>query len=477
MGREAEGVVPARSSLVEEMALGDLGDDRLNERRNRLMTVLERHPDTTFPHICADDAEVEALYRFLRNPRVTPDAILAPHAEATQRRCAALHEVLVIHDTTEMVFAGDTPRAGLTPLGPDRYGFGVHMALAVSADGVRAPLGVASLIPFVHKTRPPGTARRWRERIADPDKESRVWIDSVDAVRGRLDRPNAAIHVMDRGADSYALFATLATRGDRVVARLAQDRAVVAEDGAAATVAAAAPQTAVCERQVSVARRQRKNQPPRARQQHPPRAERVATLHVAARHFVMQRPHALPSTLPRSISVNVVYVWEAAPPDGEDPISWRLITTESIDSVDQVLQIVDWYSARWIIEEFFKALKTGCAYEKRQLESLQTLVIALALLAPIAWQLLLLRHLSRHAPTAAAKVVFSARQIAVLRAAPAGQALPPTPTIGAVLLAIARLGGHLKQNGPPGWLVLGRGVQTLLVMESGWAAAEHASRM
>ena len=37
------------------------------------------------------------------------------------------------------------------------------------------------------------------------------------------------------------------------------------------------------------------------------------------------------------------------------------MTTEPIDTVEQVLRIVDWYRARWVIEEFFKALKTGCA--------------------------------------------------------------------------------------------------------------------
>ena len=38
--------------------------------------------------------------------------------------------------------------------------------------------------------------------------------------------------------------------------------------------------------------------------------------------------------------------------------------------------------------------------QKRQLESLDTLLIALALLAPVAWQLLVLRHLARELPNA-----------------------------------------------------------------------------
>jgi hypothetical protein len=176
--------------------------------------------------------------------------------------------------------------------------------------------------------------------------------------------------------------------------------------------------------------------------------------------------------LPPSLTVHVVDVWEATPPAGEEPVTWRLMTTEPIDTVTQILQIVDWYRARWVIEEYFKALKTGCAYEKRQLESLDTLLVALALLAPIAWQLLLFRHLARHAPTAPATAVLSRQQLRVLRAAPQAVALSAAPTLEDALRAVARLGGHLRQNGPPGWLVLGRGMQKLRWMEAGWAAAK-----
>src|SRR5688572_4497607 len=71
----------ARSSLVEEMASGELGDQRLHERRDRLIALLEQHPDAGFPDACADDAEVEALYRFLRNRRVS-----LPSSRISRRR-------------------------------------------------------------------------------------------------------------------------------------------------------------------------------------------------------------------------------------------------------------------------------------------------------------------------------------------------------------------------------------------------------
>ena len=41
------------------------------------------------------------------------------------------------------------------------------------------------------------------------------------------------------------------------------------------------------------------------------------------------------------------------------------------------------------------------------------------------------------------------------------------------MLAIAGLGGHLPSNGDPGWLVLGR-EHDLLVLELGWNARTRA---
>ena len=35
------------------------------------------------------------------------------------------------------------------------------------------------------------------------------------------------------------------------------------------------------------------------------------------------------------------------------------------------------------------------------------------------------------------------------------------------MLAIAQLGGHIKNNGDPGWIVLGRGYDRLLMLEEG----------
>lgn len=173
-----------------------------------------------------------------------------------------------------------------------------------------------------------------------------------------------------------------------------------------------------------------------------------------------------------AIRLNVVYVVERRPPAGEPPVEWFLLTDLPIASADEIAFVVDCYRGRWMIEEYFKALKTGCQYEKRQLESAHSLLNAMAVLAPVAWRLLLLRHLGRHTPERPASAALTAVQLDVLRAT-AKRPMPARPTVQDAMLAVAGLGGHLPRNGDPGWLVLGRGMHDLLLLELGWRAREQ----
>jgi hypothetical protein len=469
--RSSKHVMAARAALPDEMAAGDLGDARLNARRNQVVRILAQRPDCGFPEACGDDSRTEALYRFLRNRRISLERVLEPHVQATAERCRAVGEVLVIHDTTEFNFPGEKARAGLTVVGPDRHAFWMHSALAVSADGRRAPLGVVAAASFVKKDRGQGAPDvSWRARFRDPAKQSARWRDGVTTVRARLGPGVRAIHLMDREGDSYELFAALRQQGESFIIRIHYDRRL----DTAASLHDVIPTTEwIAERTVALAPRDVRHKAKPAHQRHPARAARSATLRMAARTVMLPRPQQCGRGVPPTLTLNLVYVWEAHPPVGAAPIEWRLLTTAAIDTPAAVEQIVDWYRTRWLIEEFFKCLKTGCAYERRQLESLQTLRVALGLFVPIAWQLLLLRHLAREHADAQADAVLTTRHLHLLRVA-STRPLSSRPTVGEVLIAIARLGGHLRQNGEPGWLVLARGMQTLYAMAAGWNAAERA---
>ena len=460
-------------AAATEFASAEFGDARLTRRLMRIAEAAAAAPSAGFPEMTGSDGELEGVYRFLRNGRITPQKVLAPHFAATQWRAAGA-PVIVAHDTTDFSFGGAKPRQGLGRVGSSNcvQGFQAHFALAVSADESRKPLGVAGLKPMVrpweHRSRLPK-----QERDLNPDQsEARRWTELAFEVAMRFP---TAIHVMDREADCFTLFARLTAAGLRFVVRLGRDKLL---DSSEKLFATAAKADVMAVRSVPLSPRARHSSAGN-RHQHAARGERVAKLQLRAGSFALPRPHRprYANGYPDFLTVNVVTVVEIDTPAGDEPVCWRLITTEPIDTALQVEAIVDAYRARWRIEEFFKALKTGCAFEKRQLESLRTLVNALAVFSIIAWRLLMLRSVARASPQAPAAEALTEEQVHVLQAVSRMRApgvpqirMPPNPTVSDALLAVAALGGHIKNNGPPGWLTLGRGYDSLLLLQLGWQA-------
>jgi hypothetical protein len=399
-----------------------------------------------------DEAGREAAYRFLSNRRVTLARVLEPHIEATVERCREARKVLVISDTTEFSFS--TAREGMGFLSTERQpGFLGHFSLAVSADGRRTPLGILNIEAWTRSSRK--GSRDHFARKKDPQRESLRWERCAFAANEKLEKVEA-IHVMDREADIYELMAGLRKAERRFIIRSGQDRLL--EDGRLFETLSWTP--IHFRREVKLSSRTASRHP-ESRRSHPPRDGRVADLAVAASRVCIKKPKTcVDEGLPQALELSVVRVWEPSPPDGQEPVEWRLFTTESVATQEEIEGVVDAYRARWVIEEYFKALKTGCGYERSQLESLDALKNFLAICAPVAWQLLLLRSIGRDAPTSSASRVFSDVQLKVLRLI-ALKPLPPSPTVADAIAAIARLGAHIKSNGPPGWQVLGRGFQEL----------------
>src|SRR5207253_7243147 len=148
------------------------------------------------------------------------------------------------------------------------------------------------------------------------------------------------------------------------------------------------------------------------------RSARIARVSFCAKPVRLKKTWNLNQTdptLPEYLAVNLVVVTELNPPEGEEPVEWLLATSESIETVEDVKRVVATYKARWIIEEFFKALKTGCVFEERQLESYDALQRLLAMFLVVAWKILLLRHATRTDPEVPASTVMTPAMLQVLR--------------------------------------------------------------
>lgn len=471
----------ARIDIVDEYRGAALPDARLNQRLCRIAEAVEGRPDAGFPQLFATEAELEAFYRFANNERVGWEEILAPHIERTLERSVPRDTILVAHDTTEFRFGGAKDREGLTRGRGGKkggaksdQGFWSHFALAL--DRSHHPLGVLGLYPWTRGEKSP-TQRRVKEgKKYDPSgpSEQDRWGELIEEVEGRLGDLTNAVHVLDSEADDYALFARLVGKS-RFVVRLCYDRVTESgDDGNKQRLREFLTTLPVkCEGDANVsANKQGANA---ARKRNRARRQRKARVAMSASPVTLRRPTPQPKALPGTITVNVVYVREIDPPADVEPLEWLLLTTEPIESPEQIQTVVDYYRGRWVIEEFFKAIKTGCAYEKRQLESFETLMVALAIFVPVAWGLLNLRTMARTLPDQPASRCLSSRQLTVLRLASTND-LQGTPTVREALLAVAKLGGHLKRNGEPGWQTLGRGFLELLRLEQGFILAQRCDQ-
>jgi hypothetical protein len=424
-------------------------DRRLAERLERVAAALSAAPDESFPRALPTSAELEGAYRLFGNPKVTPDAVLAPHVKQTLNRIADQPEVLVAHDSSTISFTSEGYREGLTPARGEKQSFMLHCSLAIRADGTRRPEGVLSASYHIPTDAEDGALQeRWSTHVLD--------------VHGLGLAPDRVVHLMDREADDYEILALLKSIGGRFVIRVQYNRRL--EDGRLREMAAEA--TVRAAREVPLSKRVGKAGP-KQRKIHPKRRSRMAKLAISSIRVSIPRNSRVHGPEREELELNLVRVWEPEPPEGQPAVEWLLYTSEPIDSAEQVLKIVDWYCARWTIEEFFKALKQGCALEKRQLGDLHGLTNATALFLPIAWKLLLLKSADATRPFEPAATVLEDDELAVLRLL-AKKPLSDVPTIREAVYAIAALGGHLKHNGPPGWQTLARGYERLCSVLEGY---------
>ena len=446
--------------LRAEFASARLGDRRLNKRLDQIVDRLAEVPDRSFPNAARSDAELEGMYRFLSNGRVTLANLLEPHIEATVRRCESVPTTLVLHDTTEFRFEGVKRREGLGDL-PKGQGFFGHFALAVAAGEERVVLGLVGALTYTRS----GEGRRTlsgvdpRYRHLAVRGESARWLDLISEANDRISQL-APVHVMDREADDFATFSAMTSHDIRFVARMTvQRRRKVSRPDRPGTFFDVedllAREPVIATREVRLSRRQGTGKWQSTT--HPPRESRSALLRISAATVDVAPPK---KSKQQSLRLSVVRVVEAKAPRDATPIEWMLVSSEPVDSVEQVLAIVDMYRSRWVIEEYFKALKTGCAIERRQLETMDALLAALGVFAPMAARLLALRAHARAAPDAPASTVLDAVELKALRTI-SKKPLSKSPTTKEAIEALAALGGHLTRNGVPGWLTLARGYEQL----------------
>jgi hypothetical protein len=174
--------------------------------------------------------------------------------------------------------------------------------------------------------------------------------------------------------------------------------------------------------------------------------------------------------------VTALLAREQHPPAGEKAIEWRLLTNRPAATLEDAVELIEWYRRRWLVEIFFRILKSGCRVEALQLGTLERLERALVIYLIIAWRILQMVTWGRDCPDLPCEVVFDSEEwqaawIVAKRCQP-----PETPpTLNKMVRLIARFGGFLgrKSDGHPGPKALGIGLQRVREFAMGIAVAQE----
>jgi hypothetical protein len=331
-------------------------------------------------------------------------------------------------------------------------GFLSHLSLAVASEGPRVILGPCGLY-------------NWTRNRKNAKSEHLRWFNQVQESDGCFSS-HRAVHVMDREGDSFYNLYQLQSKGYRFVVRSCHDRQLPIGNKLSEFIAKV---PVIAERTILVGPRT-DSAFEKGRSIHPPRESRIAELHILARtvEIANTRYGKEAKALPSTIKVNVVKLLESNPPAGEKPIEWTLLTSEPISNNVQVLKVIDIYKRRWLIEEFFKALKTGCRLEERLMESEQAWYNVLTLLLGVATHILNLRVSENKKITPKDHFPLSDGDYAILKHTAKKHHLP-LKTLSDALFVIGKMGGHIThKKHPPGWRVLCRGYEKLMSMTEGY---------
>jgi hypothetical protein len=215
----------------------------------------------------------------------------------------------------------------------------------------------------------------------------------------------------------------------------------------------------------------------------PGRKQRTAELAVRFSPVVLRKPlHRTAGDLPTTLSLTIIDVRETSAPADSDPIHWRLLTTHAVHNLGEARKIVDLYRLRWLIEEFFRTLKTaGFDIEDADIgdpRAMMNLVAAATVAAVTVMQLVKARDGTTRQPLTDSFAQEERRLLEAVSSQLEGKtALQKNPhaegTLAFASWVMARLGGWTGYYGKPGPKVMRIGFEAFQRIKFGATLRLH----
>ena len=443
---------------VQEWAQLNFGNCELGDKRrtNRLVKVAEEiasNPSASLPSQIENWGDLKAAYRLFDREEVTFETIASPHWELTRR--SAKGRTLVIGDTTEIDFGRFRKIEGIGPTGNGTgQGFLLHNALMVNADSEEI-IGVAGQTIHYRKKKKSKKRLNASQRMKR-NRESEVWGTVIDQI-GRPAEDAQYVHVYDRGGDNFEVYCHLLQQhGDWVIRASKMSRIVLVGDSEERMQLKDYLRQLKPLGSYTLSLRSRDGQ-----------SAREAKIEVRVGQLKIPRPRHVSPWVRKleqpPIATNVVEVVEVEAPKGVTPVYWALFTSLPVATFDDAWVVIGYYESRWLVEEYHKALKTGCSTESRQLKAAGKLEAFVGLTSVVAVRLLKLKSIARTNPEVPAQRVVPRVWLQMLKLARKKLNRVHDLTVRQFYREVAKLGGFLgrKSDGEPGWITIWRGWEKL----------------
>lgn len=440
-----------------------LGDARRTKRLVQAAAELCARPAGRLTQVYRTSAQREAAFRLIENDSVDWDGIARASHRATTRECADKQMVCVALDQT-----------GLSIVDRGGTKFGRMVFPEIGRGGVQAMSGLAideqtgstiGTVALEYWLRPdePTTVRPLRpDPRPEEDRESALWKRAISSTL-RVFEAHAPRckpwFQMDRGADYGAVLWKAHREQLLVTVRAAYDRALSKR----------ATDLHLWER---MSRERPMGSFPLKVPARDGRPARVA--HLCIRAARVSVPVAKMSQARRTqwLDLCAVHVREISIAD--EPIEWMLWTTYNVKHFGDAYRVVTNYAKRWRIEEFHRAWKSSvCNIEGSQLRSVGALQRWGAMTAAVAARAEHLKLLSRTEPDKPAIEELTRDEIdaAILLSETKKHRLGDALSLGEVTLLIAQVGGYTGKSsgGPPGTIVISRGLRDVMIAARGLA--------
>jgi hypothetical protein len=446
----------------EEFGAARLGDERRTRRLVQVAAGAASAVGAALSSVCGRSG-AQTVSRLLDCGEATLESVTKPHVMQTTNRCAGHGRVLAIQDTTVLDFSTHTSVEGMGPVSHLAHNRGLLMHSVLCVDKNRVPLGILGLQIWARKDSERGSAKKVNRPASA--KESRKWLVGLDQVQQRLPASQRVLVVGDRESDLYALFVVPRRAGVDLLVRMAHNRNVVSEEyNSVREALAGASELGIYEVEI-----------PRQGS----RPKRTARLVVRAARVRLSAPVWSRSSGTRAdVDVSVVWAEELQAPAVGKPLDWTLLTTEAVTSFETAVDMVRCYSARWVIEEFHRVLKSGCRVEQMQFDTVERIKPAVGILVVVAWRVLHITKYARNEPSPDVGVVADPDELEVLRRwlRSQGDKSSKIRTARDFNIVVARLGGFQgrKSDGMPGTKTTWQGLRNLEVLVLGYKlAAQH----